>query len=129
MQSQKPYGRSKSRRCTEAESKWCVGSLRVWSLDLQGPLQINKAGQVVYDASEPIRQTESYKMVAASVSEALEDVGSNTRYGGFIEKEARRRRREARLAKLGKDGFAKRVRMAPNPEYVSSLSNDVPHLT
>ena len=78
--------------------------------------QINKAGQVVYDASEPIRQTESYKMVASSVSEALEDVGSNTRYGGFIEKEARRRRREARLAKLGKDGFAKRVRVAPNPE-------------
>jgi import inner membrane translocase subunit TIM44 len=43
-------------------------------------------------------------------------VGSNTRYGGFVEKEARRRRRQARLAKLGRDGFAKRVRVAENPE-------------
>lgn len=56
-------------------------------------------------------------MVASSVSEALEDVGSNTRYGGFVEKEARRRRREARLKQLGKDGLAKtRVRVPENPE-------------
>lgn len=71
----------------------------------------------MYDASEPIRQTETYKVVSASVSEVLEDVGSNTRYGGFIEKEARRRRREARLKKLGRDGMAKRPpKMAENPE-------------
>jgi import inner membrane translocase subunit TIM44 len=44
-------------------------------------------------------------------------VGSNTRYGGYVEKEARRRRREARLKQLGKDGMGRlRVRVPENPE-------------
>merc|ERR1711939_1186856 len=85
---------------------------------------INRAGKAVYDASEPIRDTEAYKVVAASVSEALEDVGSNTRYGGFIEKEARRKRREARLRALGRDGMAKRVRV---PENLEAGENIVLH--
>lgn len=75
--------------------------------------QVYKAGQAVYDASEPIRQTETYKVVSAAVNETLEDVTENTRYGGFLEKDARRRRREARLAKLGKDGMAKRPMRVP----------------
>lgn len=55
--------------------------------------------------------------MASSVAEALEDVGSNTRYGGFVEKEARRRRREARLKQLGRDGLGKtRLRVPENPE-------------
>lgn len=79
--------------------------------------QINAAGQAVYDASAPIRETETYKVVATSVTEALDEVGSNTRYGGYVEREDRRRRREARLAKLGKDGLAKRTeRIKENPE-------------
>jgi import inner membrane translocase subunit TIM44 len=83
--------------------------------------QINRAGQAVYDASEPIRQTEAYKVVSTSVAEALDDIGDNTRYGGFVEKEARRKRREARLKKLGKDGMAKRpLRVPENPECVAA---------
>lgn len=74
----------------------------------------------MYDASAPVRDTETYKVVAASVTEALDDVGSNTRYGGYIEKEARRKRREARLKALGRDGLAKRpLRVAENPESVA----------
>lgn len=40
------------------------------------------------------------------------------RYGGFIEKEARRRRHEVRLKKLGKGGLAGQgmVRIEANPE-------------
>lgn len=61
-------------------------------------------------------------MVSTSVAETLDDIGNNSRYGGFVEKEARRKRREARLRKLGKDGMAKRpLRVAENPEWVHLL--------
>lgn len=65
-------------------------------------------------------------MVSSAVGEALDDVQDNTRYGGFLEKEARRKRREMRLKKLGKDGMAKRVaRVAENPEYVLAITGDL----
>lgn len=79
--------------------------------------QLARAGKAAYDASAPVRETEAYKIAASSVSDALEDLGTNTRYGGFVEKEARRRRREARLKQLGRDGLGKtRVRVPENPE-------------
>ncbi|GAA98361.1 uncharacterized protein L969DRAFT_334238 [Mixia osmundae IAM 14324] len=77
---------------------------------------LRKAGESVYDASEPIRKTEAYKTVASSVVEALDDVGSNVRYGGYVEKEDRRRRREARLAKIGRAPLRPREKVAENPE-------------
>jgi import inner membrane translocase subunit TIM44 len=79
-----------------------------------------KASAAVSSATEPIRSTETYKVVAASVAEALDDVTNNSRYGGYVEKEDRRRRREARLAKLGKKNMAAGGRKVEiNPECVS----------
>lgn len=64
-------------------------------------------------ATAPIRDTEAYKAIAASVEEAFDDAsGSALRYGGYTEKETRRRRREQRALKAGKT--TKRV--AANPE-------------
>jgi import inner membrane translocase subunit TIM44 len=64
-------------------------------------------------ATQPIRDTEAYKAIAASVEEAFDDAaGTALRYGGYSEKEERRRRREARASKAGK--ITKRV--AENPE-------------
>jgi import inner membrane translocase subunit TIM44 len=64
-------------------------------------------------ASAPLRDTEAYKQIAASFEEAFDDAGGNAlRYGGYTEKEDRRRRREIRRAKAGK--ASKRV--AANPE-------------
>lgn len=64
-------------------------------------------------ATKPVRDTEAYKAIAASVEEAFDDSqGSAYRYGGYIEKEARRKKREARALKAG----MKSKRVAENPE-------------
>ena len=63
-------------------------------------------------------------MVAAEITDAIDDAGSNVRYGGYVEKEDRRRRREKRLERAGKEGGlgARRERIKENPECVLSLT-------
>lgn len=70
----------------------------------------------VSDATEPIRNTEAYKTLAETVLEALDDSGS-VKHAGYEEKEARRKRRQMRLAKAGLSGIAKK-RTTVNPECV-----------
>lgn len=66
--------------------------------------------------TEPIRQTQAYKTLAETVIEALDDSGS-AKHAGFEEKEARRKRRQMRLAKAGKDSMTSgRVRVKADPE-------------
>ncbi|GAO49048.1 mitochondrial import inner membrane translocase subunit tim44 [Saitoella complicata NRRL Y-17804] len=48
-------------------------------------------------ATKPIRESEAYKKVSSSVAETIDD-GRSSAYGGYIEKEERRKRREAREA-------------------------------
>lgn len=68
--------------------------------------------------TQPIRNTEAYKAIAASVEEAFDDTaGSSLRYGGYAEREERRKRREARALKAGKT--SKRVKA--NPEAGEAL--------
>ena len=53
--------------------------------------------------------------------DALDDSGS-AKHGGYEDKEARRKRRQLRLAKAGKSGgIAARGRTTANPEYVCVL--------
>ncbi|GMK56643.1 hypothetical protein CspeluHIS016_0304830 [Cutaneotrichosporon spelunceum] len=78
----------------------------------------NSVAMFADHATAPIRETEAYKTIAASVEEAFDDAaGSHLRYGGYVEKEDRRKRREARLLKAGKT--TKRV--AENPEAGEAL--------
>jgi len=70
----------------------------------------------VANATEPIRNTEAYKTLAETVLEALDDSGS-IKHAGYEEKEARRKRRQTRLAKAGLSRIAK-MRTAANPECV-----------
>ncbi|KAL2264378.1 hypothetical protein VTK26DRAFT_4846 [Humicola hyalothermophila] len=49
----------------------------------------NKTGEVLDKATKPIRETEAYK----NVKEVIDD-GSSSRYGGWVDKEERRKRRE-----------------------------------
>ncbi|KAK3341141.1 hypothetical protein B0T25DRAFT_557485 [Lasiosphaeria hispida] len=49
----------------------------------------NKTGEVLDKATKPIRETEAYQNVKNVV-----DDGSSSRYGGWVEKEERKRRRE-----------------------------------
>jgi import inner membrane translocase subunit TIM44 len=76
--------------------------------------------QSVATATEPIRNTEAYKTLADTVLEALDDSGS-VKHAGYEEKEARRKRRQFRLAKAGLSEIAKK-RTAANPEYVPGRS-------
>ncbi|GJE91100.1 mitochondria import inner membrane translocase TIM44 subunit [Phanerochaete sordida] len=71
--------------------------------------------------TEPIRQTQAYKSLAETVIDALDDSGS-AKHAGFEEKEARRRRRAARLAKAGKDSMTSgRARVRADPEAGQAL--------
>lgn len=70
-------------------------------------------------ASEPLRSTEAYKAVASEITEALDNAANNVQHGGYIDREARRRRREARLDKAGKGAAglaARRPKVEENPE-------------
>jgi import inner membrane translocase subunit TIM44 len=49
----------------------------------------NVTGEALDKATKPIRDTEAYK----NVKDAIDD-GSSSRYGGWVEKEERRKRRE-----------------------------------
>lgn len=65
--------------------------------------------------TEPIRNTEAYKTLAETVIDALDDSGS-AKHAGFEEKEARRKRRQLRLAKAGKDSMGRATAIKSNPE-------------
>ncbi|PHH52925.1 Mitochondrial import inner membrane translocase subunit tim44 [Ceratocystis fimbriata CBS 114723] len=54
----------------------------------------NVTGEALDKATKPIRDTEAFK----NVKEAIDD-GSSARYGGWVEKEERRKRRAAQMAK------------------------------
>ncbi|KAL2144403.1 hypothetical protein VTI28DRAFT_9140 [Corynascus sepedonium] len=59
----------------------------------------NKTGEVLDKATKPIRETEAYK----NVKDVIDD-GSSSRYGGWVDKEERRRRRELREQMNKKNG-------------------------
>lgn len=87
-------------------------------------MQISRASSAVSariaSSTEPIRNTEAYKTLAETVMDALDDSGS-AKHAGYEEKEARRRRRQLRLEKAGKQGgIAARSRVVEDPECVLS---------
>ena len=84
-------------------------------------LQISRAtaavSSTIATTTEPIRNTAAYKTLAETLVDALDDSGT-AKHAGFEEKDARRARRQLRLAKAGKEGRIK-ARVVANPEYVS----------
>jgi len=73
----------------------------------------------IASTTEPIRNTAAYKTLAETVIDALDDSGT-AKHAGFEEKEARRARRQIRLAKAGKDGRIK-ARVVADPEAGEAL--------
>ncbi|GFZ51483.1 hypothetical protein JCM24511_09250 [Saitozyma sp. JCM 24511] len=77
-------------------------------------------------ATQPVRDTAVYKALAASIEETFDDTtGAGSRYGGYEEKESRRRRREARAKKAGKTP-TKRVQENPDAGEALVLSKNQP---
>lgn len=84
--------------------------------------QISRASAAVSSTiastTEPIRNTAAYKALSDTLIDALDDGGS-AKHGGFEEKEARRKRRQMRLAKAGKDSITGQgSRVKANAEYL-----------
>ncbi|ROT41159.1 TIM44 subunit of mitochondria import inner membrane translocase [Sodiomyces alkalinus F11] len=75
-----------------------IGKSAAWTWDtapVKGVRKVaNVTGDVLDKATKPIRETEAYK----NVKEVIDD-GSSSRYGGWLEKEERRKKREAELQK------------------------------
>lgn len=94
---------------------------RLWSL--LSP-QLKKSRDAVSSAAAtataPVRNTQAYKALAESVSEVFDDSAAS-RYGGFLEKEVRRKKRQARLEKLGRNGMGVGSRVKADDEYVFHL--------
>ncbi|KAF8659895.1 hypothetical protein AX16_001779 [Volvariella volvacea WC 439] len=76
--------------------------------------------QTIEKTTEPIRNTRAYKTLAETVVDALDDSGS-AKHAGFEEKEARRLRRQKRLAKAGKSNGLGPARVTANPDAGSAV--------
>ncbi|KAK1984587.1 Tim44-like domain-containing protein [Colletotrichum cereale] len=78
-----------------------IGKGAAWTWDTTAMKGVRKVANVTGDAldkaTKPIRETEAYK----NVKEVIDD-GSSSRYGGWVEKEERRKKREAEALKSGK---------------------------
>ncbi|KAF8966345.1 hypothetical protein BDZ97DRAFT_1917721 [Flammula alnicola] len=85
---------------------------------------ISRASSAVSSAveksTEPIRKTAAYKTLSETLIDALDDSGS-AKHAGFEEKEARRLRRQKRLAKAGRASGLGPSRIVANPEAGEAL--------
>lgn len=94
-----------------------IGSSAAWAWDTTVVKGIrtgtNAVGSGLEKATRPLRETEAYKNVQDTI-----DDGTSTRYGGWLEKEERQRRREARERKYGK--LRPTGPVEADPKYVPS---------
>ena len=102
----------RAREASEAASKGtsqvlkgtasAIGQGAAWTWEspvLQGIRKgVNATGRGIEKATRPVRETKAFK----DISEAVDD-GSSSRYGGWVEKEERRKREEARRLKEAQD--------------------------
>lgn len=72
---------------------------------------VSATGTGIEWATRPVRETDAYKSAVGGVKNAIDD-GSSSRYGGWIEKEERRRQRKLREEREAKSG---RPRNAEKP--------------
>ena len=79
----------------------------------------NAAGRGIDKATQPIRETSAFK----SVKNVVDD-GSSSRYGGWLEKEERRKRREQRELEQSTGGRPGGTveKMEEDPEYVGAFA-------
>jgi len=74
-----------------------------------GRTVVRKTGEGVAAVTKPVRDTKAYQDATKTVKEVIDD-GSSSRYGGFLEKEERRKARELREKEILK-------RAPPPPKF------------
>ncbi|KAL1961631.1 hypothetical protein VTN77DRAFT_1381 [Rasamsonia byssochlamydoides] len=83
---------------------------------------VTATGRGIEKITRPVRETQAYKTAIGGVKEAIDD-GSSSRYGGWIEKEERRRQRQLREQNELKAGRATKVeKMEADPNAGTSLT-------
>jgi import inner membrane translocase subunit TIM44 len=91
-----------------------IGKGAVWTWETPVMKGVRKGanitGEVLDKATKPIRETEAYK----NVKDVIDD-GSSSRYGGWVDKEERRRRRELR-EKMNKENGVNTTIFEENPK-------------
>ncbi|RYP76723.1 hypothetical protein DL769_003554 [Monosporascus sp. CRB-8-3] len=95
-------------------SAGAIGKGAAWTWDTPVMKGVRKGAQVTGEAldkaTKPIRETEAYK----NVKDVIDD-GSSSRYGGWVEKEERRKARELREKQAAKiHGAAEEMKEDPN---------------
>lgn len=93
-----------------------IGRGAAWTWDTPVVRGVRKGvtatGSGIERATRPVRETEAYK----SVKDAIDD-GSSSRYGGWIEKDERRKQRQLREEMEAKSGKSRRMeQMAEDPK-------------
>lgn len=98
-----------------------VGKGAAWTWDtsvVQGVRAgVNATGRGIEKVSRPVRETKAFK----DVTKALDD-GSSSRYGGWVEKEERRKRKEERDMEEIRTGRRPPEKIEEDPKYVSTFS-------
>ncbi|KAL8689818.1 MAG: hypothetical protein Q9218_004591 [Villophora microphyllina] len=89
---------------------------------------VNATGRGIEKATRPVRETEVYKTAVGGVKDVIDD-GSSSRYGGWVEKEERRKQKELRelqeAAKSGGHGRrAEKIEEDPNAGTNVTLHKD-----
>ena len=94
-----------------------IGNSVAWTWDtpvLKGVRAgASAAGRGLDKATKPVRETPAFK----SIKETIDD-GSSSRYGGWIEKEERRKARERRQLNESRDGKGPAEKMEEDPKYL-----------
>lgn len=84
-----------------------IGKGAAWTWDTSVVKGIRKGvtatGKGIEKVTRPVRETQAYKTAVGGVKDAIDD-GSSSRYGGWIEKEERRRQRQLREEMEAKSG-------------------------
>ncbi|KAL2004231.1 hypothetical protein VTN02DRAFT_5374 [Thermoascus thermophilus] len=101
-----------------------IGKGAAWTWDTSVVKGIRKGvtatGKGIEKVTRPVRETEAYKKAVGGVKDAIDD-GSSSRYGGWIEKEERRRQRQLREEMEAKSG--RRVeKMEADPNAGTNLT-------
>lgn len=87
---------------------------------------VSATGKGIEKVTRPVRETEAYRKAMGGVKDVIDD-GSSSRYGGWIEKEERRKQRELREQKeasAGGRGGRPAEKMEEDPKYVSTQTLD-----
>ncbi|KKZ57985.1 hypothetical protein EMCG_05537 [[Emmonsia] crescens] len=82
---------------------------------------VSATGKGIEKATRPVRETTVYKTAVGGVKEAIDD-GTSSRYGGWMEKEERRKQRELRELAEAKSGRRRTENMEENPNAGTNVT-------